>query len=82
MADMTKNADKLVHDFISISHECIPKIVKQNQESQHEKQVIDQTIPLNREEEVIIEVESPLKDILPQIHPELDLIMVKFVFYI
>ncbi|CAF1449303.1 unnamed protein product [Adineta steineri] len=64
MADMTKKADKLVLDFITVSQEFIPEIVKKNQESQHGQQPIDQSIVLNREDEIIMEVEaSPSSDI-------------------
>ncbi|CAF0764804.1 unnamed protein product [Adineta steineri] len=63
MADMTKKADKMVHDFITVSQEFIPEIVKKNQESQHGQQSIEQTIPLNREEATIINVESSLSGI-------------------
>ncbi|CAF4351171.1 unnamed protein product, partial [Adineta steineri] len=59
MADMTKKADKMVHDFVSVSNECIPEIVRKNQQGQHEQQLVDQTISLNREDELIMEVESP-----------------------
>ncbi|CAF1401619.1 unnamed protein product [Adineta steineri] len=59
MADMTKKADKMVLDFISVSNECIPKIVRKNQEGQREQQLIDQSIPLNREGEIIINVDLP-----------------------
>ncbi|CAF4440458.1 unnamed protein product, partial [Adineta steineri] len=47
MADMTKKADKMVHDFVSVSNECIPEIVRKNQQGQHEQQLVDQTISLN-----------------------------------
>ncbi|CAF1560948.1 unnamed protein product [Adineta steineri] len=75
----------MVHDFVSVSNECIPEIVRKNQQGQHEQQLVDQTISSNREDELIMEVESPSSssdidqtpedvlpppgDIVPQIAP-------------
>ncbi|CAF1173406.1 unnamed protein product [Adineta steineri] len=59
MADMIKKADKMVHDFVSVSNECIPEIVRKNQQGQHEQQLVDQTISLNREGGIIINVDLP-----------------------
>ncbi|CAF0764879.1 unnamed protein product [Adineta steineri] len=81
MADLSKKADKMVLDFIQVSNECIPELVRKNQETQHEQQLIDQPIPLNIEDELIMEVQSPSsssdidqspEDVLPPIKSPVD----------
>ncbi|CAF0843232.1 unnamed protein product [Adineta steineri] len=80
MADLSKKADQMVLDFIQVSNECIPEIVRKNQETQHEQQSIEQTIPLNIEDELIMEVQSPSssdidqspEDVLPPIKSPVD----------